>query len=54
MAASSALSRCVVSPAGKHTASVIFLHGSGVSSQSVRGVDKENTEKKHTDTGFLH
>ncbi|CAN2387446.1 Lysophospholipase-like protein 1, partial [Pristimantis euphronides] len=29
MAAPSSLARCAVSPAGKHSASVIFLHGSG-------------------------
>ncbi|XP_021499088.1 lysophospholipase-like protein 1 isoform X1 [Meriones unguiculatus] len=30
------LQRCVVSPAGKHSASLIFLHGSGHSGQGMR------------------
>ncbi|XP_036984244.2 lysophospholipase-like protein 1 isoform X1 [Artibeus jamaicensis] len=39
MAAASALvplQRCVVSPAGRHSASLIFLHGSGDSGQGLR------------------
>ncbi|KAM4770862.1 lysophospholipase-like protein 1 [Rhinophrynus dorsalis] len=36
MAAPSVLSRCVVAPAGKHTASVIFLHGSGDTGQGIK------------------
>lgn len=30
------LRRCVVSPAGRHSASLIFLHGSGDSGQGLR------------------
>ncbi|XP_027790615.2 lysophospholipase-like protein 1 isoform X1 [Marmota flaviventris] len=33
---SSRLRRCVVSPAGRHSASLIFLHGSGDSGQGLR------------------
>ncbi|XP_064914570.1 lysophospholipase-like protein 1 isoform X5 [Columba livia] len=36
MAASAALQRSVVSPAGRHTASLIFLHGSGDTGQGAR------------------
>ncbi|KAM5164574.1 lysophospholipase-like protein 1 [Mantella aurantiaca] len=51
MAASCSLSRCVVSPAGKHTASVIFLHGSGDSGQGVRSWIREVLKK---DLAFKH
>ncbi|XP_030891636.1 lysophospholipase-like protein 1 isoform X2 [Leptonychotes weddellii] len=30
------LQRCIVSPAGRHSASLIFLHGSGDSGQGLR------------------
>ncbi|XP_074753340.1 lysophospholipase-like protein 1 isoform X4 [Athene noctua] len=36
MAAPAALQRSVVSPAGRHTASLIFLHGSGDTGQGAR------------------
>ncbi|CAI5770957.1 1 isoform X1 [Podarcis lilfordi] len=36
MAAPAALQRSVVAPAGRHTASVIFLHGSGDTGQGLR------------------
>ncbi|KAK6463875.1 lysophospholipase-like protein 1 [Huso huso] len=36
MAAFSNLHKCVVSQTGKHTATVIFLHGSGDSGQGIR------------------
>ncbi|KAM9316855.1 lysophospholipase-like protein 1 [Gastrophryne carolinensis] len=51
MAASSALTRCVVSPAGKHTASVIFLHGSGDSGPGIRSWIREILKK---DLAFKH
>ncbi|XP_073484467.1 lysophospholipase-like protein 1 [Aquarana catesbeiana] len=51
MAASCSLSRCVVSPAGKHTASVIFLHGSGDSGQGLRSWIREVLKK---DLAFKH
>ncbi|XP_075451034.1 lysophospholipase-like protein 1 [Ascaphus truei] len=51
MAASSALSRCVVSPAGKHTASVIFLHGSGDTGPGIKSWIKESFKK---DFEFKH
>ncbi|KAL2770772.1 lysophospholipase-like protein 1 isoform b, partial [Daubentonia madagascariensis] len=35
------LQRCVVSPAGRHSASLIFLHGSGDSGQGLRRRIKE-------------
>ncbi|KAK6291121.1 hypothetical protein J4Q44_G00384730 [Coregonus suidteri] len=35
------LHKCVVSPTGKHSASVIFLHGSGDTGQGVRAWVKE-------------
>ncbi|XP_059921173.1 lysophospholipase-like protein 1 [Gadus macrocephalus] len=37
MAAAQKLQRCVVSPTGKHSASIIFLHGSGDTGQGLRG-----------------
>ncbi|XP_018427487.1 PREDICTED: lysophospholipase-like protein 1 [Nanorana parkeri] len=51
MAASCSLSRCVVSPAGKHTASIIFLHGSGDSGQGLRSWIREILKK---DLAFKH
>ncbi|KAF7645954.1 hypothetical protein LDENG_00195740, partial [Lucifuga dentata] len=36
MAAARKLQRCVVSPTAKHSASVIFLHGSGDTGQGLR------------------
>ncbi|XP_053568482.1 lysophospholipase-like protein 1 [Bombina bombina] len=51
MAAPSALSRCVVAPAGKHTASVIFLHGSGDSGQGIKSWIKEILKQ---DLAFKH
>ncbi|NP_001287698.1 lysophospholipase-like protein 1 isoform b [Homo sapiens] len=35
-ASGSVLQRCIVSPAGRHSASLIFLHGSGDSGQGLR------------------
>ncbi|XP_063528135.1 lysophospholipase-like protein 1 isoform X4 [Pongo pygmaeus] len=35
-ASASVLQRCIVSPAGRHSASLIFLHGSGDSGQGLR------------------
>ncbi|XP_068135786.1 lysophospholipase-like protein 1 isoform X1 [Hyperolius riggenbachi] len=51
MAASCSLTRCVVGPAGKHTASVIFLHGSGDSGQGIRAWIRELLQK---DFAFKH
>ncbi|XP_073528025.1 lysophospholipase-like protein 1 isoform X2 [Phyllobates terribilis] len=49
MAAS--LSRCVVSPAGKHSASVIFLHGSGDTGPGIKSWIREILKK---DLAFSH
>ncbi|KAG8584412.1 hypothetical protein GDO81_008822 [Engystomops pustulosus] len=51
MAASSSLSRCVVSPAGKHSASVIFLHGSGDTGPGIKSWIREILKK---DLAFSH
>ncbi|XP_063297505.1 lysophospholipase-like protein 1 [Pelobates fuscus] len=51
MASPSALSRCVVSPTGKHTASLIFLHGSGDSGQGIKSWIREILKQ---DLAFEH
>ncbi|KAG8443768.1 hypothetical protein GDO86_009085 [Hymenochirus boettgeri] len=51
MAAPCSLSRCVVAPAGKHTASVIFLHGSGDSGPGIRSWIREILKQ---DLAFKH
>ncbi|KAM8947840.1 lysophospholipase-like protein 1 [Pelodytes ibericus] len=51
MASSSALSRCIVSPAGKHTASLIFLHGSGDTGQGIKSWIREILKQ---DLAFKH
>ncbi|XP_053315012.1 lysophospholipase-like protein 1 [Spea bombifrons] len=51
MAAPGVLSRCIVSPAGKHTASVIFLHGSGDSGQGIKSWIREILKQ---DLAFKH
>ncbi|XP_075720715.1 lysophospholipase-like protein 1 isoform X2 [Rhinoderma darwinii] len=51
MAASCSLSRCVVSPAGKHSASVIFLHGSGDTGPGIKSWIREILKK---DLAFSH
>ncbi|OCT79428.1 lysophospholipase-like protein 1 isoform X1 [Xenopus laevis] len=51
MAAPFSLSRCVVAPAGKHTASVIFLHGSGHSGQGIKSWIREILKQ---DLAFKH
>ncbi|XP_063775194.1 lysophospholipase-like protein 1 isoform X2 [Pseudophryne corroboree] len=51
MAAPCSLSRSVVSPAGRHTASVIFLHGSGDSGPGIRSWIKDILKK---DLAFTH
>ncbi|XP_040286381.1 lysophospholipase-like protein 1 [Bufo bufo] len=51
MAASGSLARCVVSPAGKHSASVIFLHGSGDTGPGIKSWIREILKK---DFAFSH
>ncbi|XP_025963580.1 lysophospholipase-like protein 1 isoform X1 [Dromaius novaehollandiae] len=51
MAASAALQRTVVVPAGRHTASVVFLHGSGDTGQGARTWIKEILNQ---DMAFQH
>ncbi|XP_059696993.1 lysophospholipase-like protein 1 isoform X2 [Haemorhous mexicanus] len=51
MAAPAALQRSVVSPAGRHTASLIFLHGSGDTGQGARAWIKQILNQ---DMAFQH
>ncbi|XP_064270240.1 lysophospholipase-like protein 1 isoform X2 [Passer domesticus] len=51
MAAPTALQRSVVSPAGRHTASLIFLHGSGDTGQGARAWIKQILNQ---DMAFQH
>ncbi|XP_029449042.1 lysophospholipase-like protein 1 [Rhinatrema bivittatum] len=46
-----ALQRCVTAPAGRHGASVIFLHGSGDTGQGIREWIKQTLKK---DLAFQH
>ncbi|XP_037679608.1 lysophospholipase-like protein 1 [Choloepus didactylus] len=45
------LPRCIVAPAGRHSASLIFLHGSGDSGQGLRRWIKQVS---HQDLAFQH
>ncbi|XP_077013984.1 lysophospholipase-like protein 1 isoform X2 [Tamandua tetradactyla] len=45
------LQRCIVAPAGRHSASLIFLHGSGDSGQGLRNWIKQVS---HQDLAFQH